>query len=544
MHITPPRVGTQVRHDVHHSPPCRRPHRYRVAVGRLGRAETARVTFILVNDIYLMADSMMPDGKRRGGFARLAAVVKAERARARATGGHVIFAHGGDTLSPSLMSGIDGGAHIIDAHQSGCRRTFSRPATTSSISARRIFLQRMAEAKFPLYAANLRGPDGQPLPNFKDRSIVTVDGVRIGLTGATYDETPARLQPGGSATSCRRSRPRQQQAEALRREGADFVVAVAHASRAAGLRDFRQPHGRSAAQRPRPRSLHQLRRPRRHGRIQLRCAIRHRDRCHHRREGSRTGVASRAGGRSSASSIPRRSHPIRRWRRVVAEFEQELSKELDVRASAPLRSSSTAARRRCARARPPSAIWLPMQCGHPAHADAAVTNGGGIRGGKIYRARSDHHAARHSRRAAVRQPLVTVDISGASSSARSRTGLSQLPGPSGRFPQVSGLTIEADMRPPGRQSHRVDQGWRCAARRAVRPIGSRPTISCCAAATAMAAFRDAKPLLPPDDSPLLANEVMVHVTAARHHPHRDRGPHRVEVKRTIYSFTAPVIAET
>ena len=52
----------------------------------------------------------------------------------------------------------------------------------------------MAEAKFPLYAANLRGPDGQPLPNFKDRAIVTVDGVRIGLTGAAYDQTPRALR--------------------------------------------------------------------------------------------------------------------------------------------------------------------------------------------------------------------------------------------------------------------------------------------------------------------------------------------------------------
>ena len=70
--------------------------------GRRG-AETTRVTFILINDIYQMGDTLMPDGQRRGGFARLAAVVKAERAK----GGHVIFAHGGDTLSPSLMSGID-----------------------------------------------------------------------------------------------------------------------------------------------------------------------------------------------------------------------------------------------------------------------------------------------------------------------------------------------------------------------------------------------------------------------------------------------------
>src|SRR5262245_61819330 len=73
------------------------------------QAETTRITFILVNDIYQMSDQLAPDGQRRGGFARLAAVVKAERAK----GGHVLLAHGGDTLSPSLMSGIDRGAHIV-----------------------------------------------------------------------------------------------------------------------------------------------------------------------------------------------------------------------------------------------------------------------------------------------------------------------------------------------------------------------------------------------------------------------------------------------
>ena len=77
-----------------------------VAVAMLpaaARAETAKVTFILMNDIYQMTDTLMPDGQHRGGFARLAAVVKAERAK----GGHVVLAHGGDTLSPSLMSGFD-----------------------------------------------------------------------------------------------------------------------------------------------------------------------------------------------------------------------------------------------------------------------------------------------------------------------------------------------------------------------------------------------------------------------------------------------------
>src|SRR5258705_160039 len=143
-------------------------------------AETTRVTFLLVNDIYQMGDQEMADGKRRGGFARLAAIVKAERAK----GGHVIFAHGGDTISPSLMSGIDKGAHIIALTNLVPPDIFV-PGNHEFDFGKNIFFQRMAEAKFPLYGANLRGPDGATLPGFKDRAIVTFDGVRIGLTAAT-----------------------------------------------------------------------------------------------------------------------------------------------------------------------------------------------------------------------------------------------------------------------------------------------------------------------------------------------------------------------
>src|SRR5262249_18992903 len=198
---------------------------------------TARITFVLLNDIYLMADELMPDGQRRGGFARLAAVVKAERAKASATSGHVIFAHGGDTLSPSLMSGIDHGAHIMTLTNLIPPDIFL-PGNHEFDFGKDPFLQRMADAKFPLYAANLRNSDGQPLPNFKDRSIVTVDGVRIGLTGATYDDSVRASDPGDL-----RFLPTvatlNEQAAALRREGADFVVAVAHVTREQGYQIFR-----------------------------------------------------------------------------------------------------------------------------------------------------------------------------------------------------------------------------------------------------------------------------------------------------------------
>jgi len=186
--------------------------------------ETARVTFLLVNDIYLIADQMMPDGKRRGGFARLAAVVKAERAK-----GNVILAHAGDTLSPSLMSGLDRGAHILALTNLIAPDIFT-PGNHEFDFGKATFLERMGEAKFPLYAANLRGSDGAPLPNFKDRTIVTVEGVRIGLTGATYDDTP-RISSPEDLKFLPTVATAKDAAETLRREGADFVVAVVHASR-------------------------------------------------------------------------------------------------------------------------------------------------------------------------------------------------------------------------------------------------------------------------------------------------------------------------
>src|SRR5262245_63321410 len=106
-------------------------------------AESTRVTFILVNDIYLLGDQAMPDGKSRGGFAKLAAVVKAERAK----GGHVVVAHGGDTLSPSLMSGLDRGAHIVALTNLVAPDIFA-PGNHEYDFGKATFLQRMGEARF------------------------------------------------------------------------------------------------------------------------------------------------------------------------------------------------------------------------------------------------------------------------------------------------------------------------------------------------------------------------------------------------------------
>ncbi len=197
------------------------------AMAIASHAQTARttVTFILVNDIYQMSADLAADGKSRGGFAKLAAVVKAERAK----GGHVVFAHAGDTLSPSLMSGFDRGAHIITLTNLVPPDIFV-PGNHEFDFGKATFFQRMGEARFPLFAANLRGPDGAPLPGFRDRAILDFDGVRVGLTGATYDDT-ARASSPEDLRFAPTVATMTQQTEALRREGADFVATVVHADR-------------------------------------------------------------------------------------------------------------------------------------------------------------------------------------------------------------------------------------------------------------------------------------------------------------------------
>ena len=75
----------------------------------LASAEPLSLTIVHVNDW----DQM--DGNRgTGGAGKIATVVKDERARAEADGGLAVVTFGGDMISPSLLSGIDKGAHMID----------------------------------------------------------------------------------------------------------------------------------------------------------------------------------------------------------------------------------------------------------------------------------------------------------------------------------------------------------------------------------------------------------------------------------------------
>jgi 5'-nucleotidase / UDP-sugar diphosphatase len=462
-------------------------------------AEGTRVTFLLVNDIYQMGDQEMADGKRRGGFARLAAIVKAERAK----GGHVIFAHGGDTLSPSLMSGVDRGAHIVTLTNMVSLDLFV-PGNHEFDFGKSIFFQRMRDAKFPLYAANLRGPDGAPLAGFNDRAIVTLDGVRIGLTGATYDDTQRASSPE-DLRFLPTVATMKEQADALKREGADFVVAVVHADR-------KQDYEIMSA-----RAVDLLLSGHNHDlfiNYDGRNAV---------VESAYNGIYVTAidvtidvktvnGARlttwwpqfrviDSATVTPDPEVAA-----VVGRYEQQLSRELDVPlATTAVELDSRSAAVRTGEAALGNLIADAMRAS--AHADVAITNGGGIRGAKVYAP-----GATISRRDVLAElpfnnRLVVIDLAGADLRRAIENGLGQWPNAAGRFPQVSGIMAETDMsRPPGSRITAIRVGG--------EPLDNAKT---CRVATndflprggdGYTMLRDAPHLLPDDDSPLLANEVM------------------------------------
>jgi 2',3'-cyclic-nucleotide 2'-phosphodiesterase (5'-nucleotidase family) len=90
-----------------------------------------------------------------------------------------------------------------------------------------VFHQRIGEAKFPVVTSNVREADGSQPPNTLDDLIVEADGIKIGFYGLTTWETPEVASPGDITFADEVETAKKKQAE-LKEKGAEFVVAVIH----------------------------------------------------------------------------------------------------------------------------------------------------------------------------------------------------------------------------------------------------------------------------------------------------------------------------
>jgi 2',3'-cyclic-nucleotide 2'-phosphodiesterase (5'-nucleotidase family) len=465
-------------------------------------AQGQRITFVLVNDIYLMNEQVLADGKARGGFPRLAAVVKAERAK----GNPVIFAHGGDALSPSIMSGFDRGAHIV-ALTNLVKPDIFAPGNHEFDFGKNVFLQRMSEAKFPLFAANLRGADGASLQGFTDRAIVTIDGVRIGLTGAAYDDS-ARASNPEDLKFAPTVATMKEQTDALRREGADFVVAVVHGTRPQAM-ELAAAHSADLLLTGHTHDLFAW--------FDGRNAVVESSYDAHfvtaidididvtERDGKRVVTWWPNFRVIDTATIT----PDPEVLAAVKGYEAELTKEMDT----PLGTTAVELDSRNATVRTREAAIgnvIADAMRDLTGAEIAIVNGGGIRAGKVYPPGTTLTRRDVLAELPFGNRTVMLEVTGRDIRSALENGLSQLPQSGGRFPQVSGIALEADLsKPAGSRIVSIQAGDAPLDEVKIYRVSTNDFMA--RGGDGYVQFREAKRLLRDDDSPIMANEVMVYI---------------------------------
>jgi 5'-nucleotidase/UDP-sugar diphosphatase len=462
-------------------------------------AATPNVTFslLLVNDIYRMGDE-----NGRGGFAKLAAIVKAERAR----GVPMLFCHAGDTFSPSLMSGFDRGAHIVELTNLVQPDVFV-PGNHEFDFGTEVFFKHLADAKFPFFAANMRHADGSAIPGIRDAAIVDLGGVKVGVVGIAIAATPTMSQSGDLKFLPELETLRSEVAE-LRRDGAEFILAVTHTDREGDLAIVRSGlvdilltgHDHDLAIAYDGRTV--MVESNVDGNFVTSVDIIARVEGHGKDSKVAWSPSFRVHDSLAFDSDPDVLPVIRR-------YEATLSSELDVEigtTATELDSRSSLVATQEAAIGNLIADAIRASTG----ADVALTNGGGIRAGRRYPA-----GAKLTRRDILSElpfgnTTVMVELTGAALRAALENGFSQLPDRAGRFPQVSGLKVEVDKEaPPGSRVVAASiAGAPLDPERRYR-VGSNNFLL--AGGDHYTALGRGRVLIGPTDGKLLANEVMAYV---------------------------------
>lgn len=465
-------------------------------------AETVKLTFLLNNDIYKVDNT-----SGRGGFARLNAVVKAERAK----GGNVIYAHAGDLISPSLLSGFDQGEHTIALINMAPPDIFT-PGNHEYDFGGEVYLKRMQEAKFPIFAANLRDKNGQSIPGFKDTEILDVGGLKVGLVGLTAEDTPVKSRPGDGLTFQPTFDTAVARAKDLRAQGADLVVAVAHAARPIDMRLYESGDfdiilsgddhdlallydGKTVLAESREEADFVTA-------IDVTADIVEKD--------GKRDVSWSPDFRiiDTATVTPDPETQAR-----VDAYNAELDKDLNVE----IGTTNAALDSRKATVRSGEAAignLIADALRDAVNADAAITNSGGIRGNKEYPA-----GAKLTRRDVLTElpfgnRTVKLAISGTDLLAALENGVSDVEDQAGRFPQVSGITFSADItKPKGQRVSDAMIGGKPLDPHATYILATNDYIA--TGGDGYTSLMDARQLLGVRDAKLLANDVIAYISARK-----------------------------
>jgi 2',3'-cyclic-nucleotide 2'-phosphodiesterase (5'-nucleotidase family) len=402
----------------------------------------ARLSFLHVNDVYRIEE----DQDRRGGMARYAAAVKAERERARAQNRSLICVHAGDTLSPSLMSSFDQGAHMIDLFNEAGLNIFA-PGNHEFDFGKDVYFDRMKEARFAILAANLKDRDGAVPPYHKESLLIEADGIKLALIGAAYDETPSASRPGDlqflpaiPAVVAN--------AKSARAAGANFVAAIMHADKRTGAA-LMNMHVVDLILSGHNHDLHVD--------FDGRTAL-----VESEQDANYVTVVDIDVARTPDSSNgslawwpefriidTAKVEPDLEALAKVRNYQTRLEKQIDAEIAtlgAPLDSRTDCVRsRECA-----IGNFIADAVRKAAAAEIAIVNGGGIRGNRLYAAGTKLTKRDVLEELPFGNKAVLTIVTGSAILSALENGFSQIGTASGHFPQISGLAVVVDPAAPPR----------------------------------------------------------------------------------------------
>src|SRR6185503_8529744 len=186
-----------------------------MAISAPALADNVKITVVGVGDIY-----GFEGGKVRGGFARLNAVAKAEKA----ANPNTLYVFDGDMLSPSILSGLDKGANTIEL-TNVVPFDIAVPGNHEFDFGTDNFLEKLKMSKYPWAAINVTHADGTPIEGLGGTMVKEIAGLQVALVPVAQDATPEVSSPGdwkfGDTVSAATDG-----AKAARAAGADLVIGV------------------------------------------------------------------------------------------------------------------------------------------------------------------------------------------------------------------------------------------------------------------------------------------------------------------------------
>ncbi len=403
-----------------------------LAVAQPAAAEPVEIKILQVNDW-----DRFEEDDDRGGFARLVSILEAEGADAS----NVLFLHAGDAISPSLLSGFDQGAHMITLLNELPIAAFTLGNHEFDFGPD-VAAERVAEATFPVVSSNVKTASGEVFPGTVETLLLEVEGFTIGIYGLTTPDTIEIASPGDTAFEPVLETGLAMQA-ALREAGADIVVALVHTGWEEDMSLFRN----QAADLILTGHDHDLR-VMYNGRTAMVESYNQADYVTaiellvERDEDGDVSWSPSFRVLDSAAYAPAESGLA-----LIQPFEERLSDELDIDIGEALVELDT--RRATVRNQESNFGSLIADAIRSAtDADIGFTNGGGIRGDRLY----DPGHVLTRRDVLTELPFgnttVLVELTGADLLAALENGVSQVEDGAGRFPQVSGLSFTFDATKP------------------------------------------------------------------------------------------------